>query len=194
MMMTCPASFSSSFVSSLQIGIQVESSVMSVDGSPRQKLALGQEASAAAVSAPVSRAESPTPSVSTLSTGRTLKASTSYGRLSKLMGSGRARASSSASQSEASPITAFPDEAGISSSKGRTTPDQRRSGKGELRLIQCTDILAAAASLLAADARYKKYTQQVERALSTFESVNEWADFISFLSRLLKVCSLYYIN
>lgn len=46
----------------------------------------------------------------------------------------------------------------------------------------------AAASLLADDSRYKKFCTQVDRALQSFESVNEWADFISFLSRLLKVC------
>jgi hypothetical protein len=46
----------------------------------------------------------------------------------------------------------------------------------------------AAASLLSSDARYKKFATQVDRALQSFESVNEWADFISFLSRLLKVC------
>ena len=60
---------------------------------------------------------------------------------------------------------------------GRVTPEQqRRSGK------------AAAQSLLANDARYKKFAAQVDRVLQSFESVNEWADFISFLSRLLKVC------
>lgn len=61
---------------------------------------------------------------------------------------------------------------------GRVTPEQqRRSGK------------AAAQSLLANDARYKKFAAQVDRVLQSFESVNEWADFISFLSRLLKVCA-----
>ncbi len=47
--------------------------------------------------------------------------------------------------------------------------------------------MPAAVSLLASDAKYKKYAAQVERCLQSFESVNEWADFISFLSRLLKV-------
>ncbi len=46
---------------------------------------------------------------------------------------------------------------------------------------------AATASLLANDAKYKKFAQQVDKSLQAFESVNEWADFISFLSRLLKV-------
>lgn len=40
--------------------------------------------------------------------------------------------------------------------------------------------------LLQSDNRYKRYAANVERALSTFESVAEWADLISFLSRLHK--------
>ena len=38
------------------------------------------------------------------------------------------------------------------------------------------------------DPKYKKYTQQVEKCLSSFDSMHEWADFISFLKQLLKVC------
>lgn len=38
------------------------------------------------------------------------------------------------------------------------------------------------------DSRYKKYVQQVERILQSFDrEVNEWADFIAFLGKLLKV-------
>ena len=37
------------------------------------------------------------------------------------------------------------------------------------------------------DPKYKKYTQQVEKCLSSFDNVHEWADFISFLKQLLKV-------
>ena len=37
--------------------------------------------------------------------------------------------------------------------------------------------------------KYKKYTQQVEKRLSSFDNVHEWADFISFLKQLLKVSS-----
>jgi hypothetical protein len=87
---------------------------------------------------------------------------------------GRNRASSSAS---ATHETAYADEQDPTSS-GRTTPEQRRrTGK------------AAATSLLASDAKYKKLAAAVDKSLASFESVNEWADFISFLSRLLKVSS-----
>lgn len=42
---------------------------------------------------------------------------------------------------------------------------------------------------LYSDAKFKKYAAMVERTLATFDNVSEWADFISFLSRLLKVSS-----
>ncbi|PCH34091.1 hypothetical protein WOLCODRAFT_61246 [Wolfiporia cocos MD-104 SS10] len=41
------------------------------------------------------------------------------------------------------------------------------------------------------DPKYKKYTQQVEKCLSTFDNVHEWADFISFLKQLLKTFEAY---
>ncbi|KAF9654142.1 hypothetical protein BDM02DRAFT_3152598 [Thelephora ganbajun] len=43
----------------------------------------------------------------------------------------------------------------------------------------------------ASDPKYKKYTQQVERSLSSFDNVQEWADFISFLKQLLKTFQSY---
>jgi hypothetical protein len=101
-----------------------------------------------------------------------LRRPASHGRLAKLMLPGRSRASSSAS---ASNEVVYADDNSPNAS-GRTTPEQRRrTGK------------AAATSLLASDARYKKLALAVDKSLASFESVNEWADFISFLSRLLKV-------
>lgn len=50
-------------------------------------------------------------------------------------------------------------------------------------------ISAALASLLASDPQFRKYSAQVERALAAFDTVKEWADFISFLTKLLKVSS-----
>ncbi|EPT03457.1 hypothetical protein FOMPIDRAFT_1058702 [Fomitopsis schrenkii] len=43
----------------------------------------------------------------------------------------------------------------------------------------------------ASDPKFKKYNQQVERCLSSFDSVHEWADFISFLKSLLKTLEAY---
>lgn len=37
------------------------------------------------------------------------------------------------------------------------------------------------------DPRFRKYVQLIERNLQSFDAVNEWADIISFLGRLLKV-------
>ncbi|KAG6336234.1 hypothetical protein ID866_2853 [Astraeus odoratus] len=41
------------------------------------------------------------------------------------------------------------------------------------------------------DPKYKKYTQQVEKCLSAFDNVHEWADCISFLKQLLKTFQSY---
>ena len=47
--------------------------------------------------------------------------------------------------------------------------------------------LAAAQQTFASDPKYKKYTQQVEKCLNSFENIHEWADCIAFLKQLLKV-------
>ncbi|PFH49049.1 hypothetical protein AMATHDRAFT_5245 [Amanita thiersii Skay4041] len=43
----------------------------------------------------------------------------------------------------------------------------------------------------ASDPKYKKYTQQVEKCLNSFDNVHEWADCISFLKQLLKTFQSY---
>ena len=50
-----------------------------------------------------------------------------------------------------------------------------------------TRVLPGPSAALAADSKYKKYTQQVDKCLATFDSAHEWADFIAFLTKLLKV-------
>ena len=37
------------------------------------------------------------------------------------------------------------------------------------------------------DPKFKKYTVAIEKCLTSFDNVHEWADFIAFLTRLLKV-------
>lgn len=37
------------------------------------------------------------------------------------------------------------------------------------------------------DSKYRRYVAALDKCLQSFESVNEWADVISFLSRLGKV-------
>ena len=77
---------------------------------------------------------------------------------------------------------------GVPSLSGRSSPEQRRrTRKGERSLWMPRLFTAASSSLLSTDAKYKKHAAQVDRCLQSFESVNEWADFIAFLSRLLKV-------
>ncbi|EIW69034.1 hypothetical protein TREMEDRAFT_71761 [Tremella mesenterica DSM 1558] len=89
-----------------------------------------------------------------------------------LMAVSRSRSNSNASQ-DTSQVTAYAEDG--HSTSGRTTPEQRR---------RATKV--ATSSLLASDAKYKKFAAQVDRSLQSFDNVNEWADFISFLSRLLK--------
>ncbi|THV06503.1 hypothetical protein K435DRAFT_960479 [Dendrothele bispora CBS 962.96] len=43
----------------------------------------------------------------------------------------------------------------------------------------------------ASDPKYKKYTQQVEKCLNSFDNVHEWADCIAFLKQLLKTFQSY---
>ncbi|KAK7063885.1 dopey-N domain-containing protein [Favolaschia claudopus] len=50
---------------------------------------------------------------------------------------------------------------------------------------------AAAQQAFAADPKYKKYIQQVERCLNSFDNVHEWADCIAFLKQLLKTFQSY---
>ncbi|PWN45010.1 hypothetical protein IE81DRAFT_309697 [Ceraceosorus guamensis] len=44
---------------------------------------------------------------------------------------------------------------------------------------------------LQSDSKFKKYASSVEKALASFESVAEWADFIAFLARLLKTLQAF---
>ncbi|KAI0271467.1 Dopey, N-terminal-domain-containing protein [Gloeopeniophorella convolvens] len=41
------------------------------------------------------------------------------------------------------------------------------------------------------DPKYKKYSQQIDRCLNSFDNVHEWADFIAFLKQLLKTLQAY---
>lgn len=47
--------------------------------------------------------------------------------------------------------------------------------------------IAVTQQAFASDPKYKKYTQQVEKCLNSFDNVHEWADCIAFLKQLLKV-------
>ncbi|KIY73422.1 hypothetical protein CYLTODRAFT_365976 [Cylindrobasidium torrendii FP15055 ss-10] len=54
-----------------------------------------------------------------------------------------------------------------------------------------TDQVAAVHQAYAADPKYKKYTQQVDKCLNSFDNVHEWADCIAFLKLLLKTFQSY---
>ncbi|KAL0565856.1 hypothetical protein V5O48_016166, partial [Marasmius crinis-equi] len=50
---------------------------------------------------------------------------------------------------------------------------------------------AAAQQAFLSDPKYKKYAQQVEKCLNSFDNVHEWADCIAFLKQLLKTFQSY---
>lgn len=63
-----------------------------------------------------------------------------------------------------------------------------RAGDPQLDNVSLTRVTAVNASnALSGDPKFKKYTQQVDKCLATFDSIHEWADFIAFLTKLLKV-------
>jgi hypothetical protein len=142
-------------------------------------------------SGPSSRSQSPmsSPLSSGSNTDRALRRPASSSRLAQLIVSGRSRSSSTASQPEALSDN-HPETV-----QGRSTPEQRRrNGKGEAYAtlsgtngLSALVFIAAVTSLLANDPKYRKFAVQVDKCLQSFDGVNEWADFISFLSRLLKV-------
>ncbi|KIY52670.1 hypothetical protein FISHEDRAFT_69486 [Fistulina hepatica ATCC 64428] len=56
---------------------------------------------------------------------------------------------------------------------------------------EITTQTALAQQAFANDPKYKKYTQQVEKCLNSFDNVHEWADCIAFLKQLLKTFQSY---
>lgn len=44
--------------------------------------------------------------------------------------------------------------------------------------------------LISADPKYRNFVQQVDKALRSFEYTSEWADLVSALGKLNKVCIL----
>lgn len=86
-------------------------------------------------------------------------------------------------------------------SSGRNTPSPRQwrnqlSAGTDWSCIDCDGLqhrLTSSSSddVLPKDKHYRKYASGVERALALFDTaLEEWADYISFLSRLLKVGAL----
>ncbi|KAF8640453.1 hypothetical protein AX17_000117 [Amanita inopinata Kibby_2008] len=63
--------------------------------------------------------------------------------------------------------------------------------RGSAWLTTKTNERAIAQQTNASDPKYKKYTQQVEKCLNSFDNVHEWADCISFLKQLLKTFQSY---
>ncbi|KAF8633541.1 hypothetical protein AX15_001344 [Amanita polypyramis BW_CC] len=65
------------------------------------------------------------------------------------------------------------------------------SKRGSAWLTTKTNERVITLQAYASDPKYKKYTQQVEKCLNSFDNVQEWADCISFLKQLLKALQAY---
>lgn len=63
--------------------------------------------------------------------------------------------------------------------------------KGSAWISARTSERAVTQQAFASDPKYKKYTQQVEKCLNSFDNVHEWADCIAFLKQLLKTFQSY---
>ncbi|KAJ3516253.1 hypothetical protein NLJ89_g1234 [Agrocybe chaxingu] len=80
-------------------------------------------------------------------------------------------------------------------SSGIVTSDNNASGntfqKGSARVSTRTSERSLATQAYSSDPKYKKYVQQVEKCLNSFDNVHEWADCIAFLKQLLKTFQSY---
>ncbi|KAG5652198.1 hypothetical protein H0H81_005933 [Sphagnurus paluster] len=78
-----------------------------------------------------------------------------------------------------SPKVSTAEGAGTSVTKGSAWISARASER------------AVAQQAYASDPKYKKFSQQVEKCLNSFDNVHEWADCIAFLKQLLKTFQSY---
>lgn len=89
--------------------------------------------------------------------------------------------------------SSFPRSNSPASSESSLTRSRLRGKEGwPLLVVQillyCILIYVILLEPLKKDKNYRRYASTVERALSLFDTaLQEWADYISFLSRLLKV-------
>ncbi|CAE6451535.1 unnamed protein product [Rhizoctonia solani] len=63
--------------------------------------------------------------------------------------------------------------------------------RGDSAFLQPLGETVTIPDTLANDPKYKKYVAQVDKCLATFDNVHEWADFIAFLTKLLKAFQSY---
>lgn len=99
--------------------------------------------------------------------------------------------------SSKSPTVTQAQGAGTSIKQGSAWISARMSERGssiavptQPSLWTLPGTIAVAQQVFSSDPKYKKYTQQVEKCLNSFDNVHEWADCIAFLKQLLKVQSL----
>ncbi|GAA5884793.1 hypothetical protein JCM16303_007269 [Sporobolomyces ruberrimus] len=65
------------------------------------------------------------------------------------------------------------------------------SRRSSARVKDSFAAIAAQEKALMGDPKYRKFAQAVDKTLQSFDQVNEWADFITFLAKLLKCLQGY---
>lgn len=65
--------------------------------------------------------------------------------------------------------------------------DEQHSMDGKRAIIDLFSYICTTFVDKKSDSKYRRYVAALDKCLQSFESVNEWADVISFLSRLGKV-------
>ncbi|BGP31712.1 hypothetical protein JCM10296v2_003486 [Rhodotorula toruloides] len=78
----------------------------------------------------------------------------------------------------------MPQPAGQAPAPAQPPPAARRGLAGSA--VDALGGHAGSDKALLADPKYRKYSAAVEKTLQSFDQVNEWADFITFLAKLLK--------
>ncbi|KAG6813245.1 hypothetical protein H0H92_012882 [Tricholoma furcatifolium] len=77
------------------------------------------------------------------------------------------------------------------SSSSPKASNSEAGSKGSMMVSSRASERALAIQAFASDPKYKKFTQQVEKCLNSFDNVHEWADCIAFLKQLLKTFQSY---
>ncbi|CEQ42798.1 SPOSA6832_04666 [Sporobolomyces salmonicolor] len=89
------------------------------------------------------------------------------------------------------PLASTPAAAPSMLSSDNATAEVVPRGGSTGRVRDSFAAFAAQEKALQSDPKYRKYSQAVDKTLQSFDQVNEWADFITFLAKLLKCLQGY---
>ncbi|GAA5963888.1 hypothetical protein JCM21900_003967 [Sporobolomyces salmonicolor] len=89
------------------------------------------------------------------------------------------------------PLASTPAAAPSMLSSDNATAEVVPRGGSTGRVRDSFAAFVAQEKALQSDPKYRKYSQAVDKTLQSFDQVNEWADFITFLAKLLKCLQGY---